>query len=334
MPTASEVAGNQSELKAALDAGIEQISEQTRVEFTLYTKMVLSEDGSVFWVASPRQTMVASGSLHYATDRQQNIDETVAINHVLLTSEEAITELNAIAPDTMWVGAWPLQPNHNLLIAFSKRGNFYDPAQVWHYSGVAVLPAMQSQLIARPEDIPAGPIVSNSLPIWLLQGVFGEFQVPVYASFALPDNIVPPYVVAHVEPAGTLTFGNMPFYVWPGTPAPTPPVYGSPFYDVAATMLCRDEVDLILYGFTNSMAWQFLSNLITYSMVGPGEAPTFGFANSPAIQDEKRIQAEIAALAQKKSIHVSANYYQGAANAAAYRLILKALDPTITVVMP
>jgi hypothetical protein len=333
VPTANEVAGNQSGQQAALDAGIEQISAQGRVEFQLYTKLVLSEDGSVFWVAAT-QTMIASGSLHYATDRQQNIDETVAVNHVLLTSEQAITELNEIAPGTMWVGSWPLAPNHSLQIAFSQRGNFFDQAQVWHYSGVAVLPAMQSQLIAQAEDIPAGPIVSNSLPIWLLQGVFGEFQAPVYPSFAVPDNIVPPYVVAHIEPSRTETFGNMPFYVWPGTPAPTPPTYIAPFYDVAATMLCRDEVDLILYGFTNAMAWQFLSNLISYSMIGPGETPTFGFANAPAIQDEKRPQVEIAALAQKKSIHISANYYQGAANAAAYRLILQALIPTLTIGTP
>ena len=129
-----------------------------------------------------------------------------------------------------------------------------------------------------------------------------------------------------------MTFGNMPQYVYPGTLVPPPPTYISPFYSVAASMLCRDEVDLTLYGFTNTMAFQFLSNLISYSMVGPGETPTFGFANSPAIQDEKRVQVEIAALAQKKMIHISANYYQGSAQAAAYRLILKALEPTITLV--
>jgi len=318
-------------MQAALDAGIEQISQQTRVQFTLYSKLVLSADGSVFWVATG-QTMIASGSLHYATDRQQNIDETVAVNHVLLTSEQEITQLNAIAPGTMWVGSWPLSPQQSLLIAFSQRGNFYGPAQVWHYSGVAVLPAMQSQLIANESDLPTGPIVSNSLPIWLLQGVFGEFEVPVYPSFALPDNIVPPYVVAHIEPTSSQTFGNMPLYVWPGTLVPPPPLYPAPFYSVAASMLCRDEVDLILYGFNNEMKWQFLSNLISYSMVGPGETPTFGWANSPAIQDDKRVQVEIAALAMKSTIHVSANYYQSASNAAAYRLILQALTPTITVV--
>ena len=331
MPTANEAAGNQSGMQAALDSGIEQISEQTRVQFQLYQRIALAPDSSVFWVATG-QTMTASGSLHYATDRQQNIDETAAFNHVLLTSEQAITELNAIAPGTMWVGSWPLSPQQSLQIAFAQRGNFYGPAQVWHYSGVAVLPVMSAQLIANQSDLPTGPIVSNSLPIWLLQGVFGEFQAPVYPSFLVPDNIVPPYVVAHVEPSGTMTFGNMPQYVYPGTLVPPPPTYISPFYSVAASMLCRDEVDLTLYGFTNEMAWQFLSNLISYSMVGPGETPTFGFANSPAIQDEKRTQPEIASLAQKKLIHISANYYQGAAQAAAYRLILEALTPTITVV--
>ena len=331
MASAAEAAGNQSPTQATLDAGIEQISQQTRVQFTLYSKLVLSSDGSVFWVATG-QTMIASGSLHYATDRQQNIDETVAQNHVRLSSEQAITELNTIAPNTMWVGSWPLSPSQSLQIAFSQRGNFFGPAQVWHYSGIAVLPAMQSQIISSQADIPTGPIVSNSLPIWLAQGTFGQYSVPVYPSFLVPDNVVPPYIVAHVDPAGTRSFGNFPVYQWPGQQVPPPPTYIAPFYSVAASSLMRDEVDLLLYGFTNQMAWQFVAALIEVSMVGPGETPTFGFANSPDIQDDKRVQTEIAALAQKKTVHISANYYQGSANAYAYRLILQALVPTVTVV--
>ena len=79
-----------------------------------------------------------------------------------------------------------------------------------------------------------------------------------------------------------------------------------------------------MYGFTNAMAWQYYWTLYQYSLVGPGETPTFGFADSPAIQDEKRTQSEIATIAMKKTLSFQANYYQATANVAAYRLILSA----------
>ena len=51
----------------------------------------------------------------------------------------------------------------------------------------------------------------------------------------------------------------------------------------------------------------------------------------PAIRDEKRVQVELAALAQKKTIHVSANYYQSTADAIARRLILDAEVASVTI---
>jgi len=146
----------------------------------------------------------------------------------------------------------------------------------------------------------------------------------------VPDNIVPPYIVAHVDPEATITFAAS-GVMGTAVPAPTPPVYPAPFYDIAESQLCRDEVVLTLYGFSNSMAWQYKTALEQYSLTDPGAPTTFGLANSLVIRDAKRTQAEISTLAMKKTIHVSANYYQGAADAIAYRLILQCLPPSLTI---
>jgi hypothetical protein len=319
MPTATEALGEQSQLKSALDAGVEQLSVQQNVEFRLYNKFVFSQDGFVFWVASP-QTMNVSGALHYATDRQQSEDETIATNQVLFTAETPVTEFNAIAPGTMWIGSWPLSPTQNLQVAFASQTSFFKEADLFHYVGFAVYPALSVQIVDSADDLPQGPLVSNSLPIWLALNA----MAPVYPSFLVPDNIAPPYIVAHIDPAGTQALAAAPILTWPGRTVPNSGA--SPMHELASSQLMRDEVDLILYGFTNQQAIQYLWSLIDASLT----TANFGFANSPAIQDAKRVQVEIAALAQKKTIHVSANYYQSAADAMARRLILSAFVSSIT----
>jgi len=318
MPTARESLGNQKAIQATLDAGIEQISQDEEVVFTRYTKFVLWPDSSVFWIATTA-TLTVKGSLHYATDRNQSEDETLAANQVILTAEQEVTAFNETAPDSMWIGTWPVDGG-TLQVVFGQRGGFYDQAQIWHYSGFAVYPAMSTQIVASAADVPEGPIVSNSLPIWLAQNA----MAPVYPSFLVPDNIRPPYIVAHVE--RTETLGAFPVLgPWPGTIIPDSGA--APLHALASSQLMRDEVQLTLYGFTNQMAVQFFSSLVETSVVDE----SFGFANSPAIQDAKRTQREIASLAQKKTIGISANYYQGAADAAARRLILSALLGGITI---
>jgi hypothetical protein len=333
MPSASESAGQQSGMRAALEAGLEQLSIEQTVTFQLYQKFVFTEDGFVFWVAT-QQFQTVKGSLHIATDFEQREDETVAQNTVILSAEGPIAAFNAIAPNTMWVGSWALSAQQNLQIAFSHRANYYQQANIFHYHGIAVLPAMSTQLVQSQADLPAGPIVSNSLPIWISQNTFQSgttlLSLPVVPSWGVPQNIVPPYVVVHIEPGSTDNFGNFPVEQWPGTIIPNSGL--SPLYELAISQLCRDEVDFIVYGLTNEVCWQYMMSLIAYSRVGPGEQPTFGFGNTPTPKDAKRTQAEIAALAMKKTFHISANYYQGTADAIAYRLILKALDPTITLV--
>jgi hypothetical protein len=319
MPTAAESASGGSQLQAALDAGIDQLAADQVVTFQSYTKVALAPDASIFWVANG-QSQSAKGSLHFSTDSFQEEDQSLGSNEFIFTSEAEVTSFNTIAPTTLLIGTWPFADGSNLQIVFSRRGRFYEEANLWHYSGRAVYPAMQSQIINSMADLPTGPIVSNSLPMWLLQTTVGETVVPVYPSFLVPDNIVPPYIVVHVEPGRTTALQAAPFFEYTSQA-----IGDTGFFEFAASQIARDEVRLTLYGFTNAMAWQYYWTLYQYSLVGPGETPTFGFADSPAWQDEKRTQNEINALAMKKTLTFQANYYQGTANAAAYRLILSAM---------
>jgi hypothetical protein len=323
MPSASEAMGTgNSQMQAALDAGVDAISVGQNVQFTQYAKITLAPDSSVFWVATP-QTLTVNGALHYATDRMQEEDETLAQNQVILTAEAEVSQFNAVSPTTMWVGEWPVGDGLSIQVVFGQRGGFFGPAELWHYSGIAVKPALSTQLIATEADLPIGPIVSNSLPIWLALTTYSTETVPVFPSFLVPDNLVPPYVVAHVDPAGTAPLAAFPLQA-------LGPVAGTNLYEFSSSQLCRDEVDLILYGFTNAAAIQYFAMVIDASLT----TANFGFANSPVISDAKRVQVEIAALAQKKTIHISANYYQAATDVITRRLILQALLASVTAVAP
>jgi len=304
MGIANEV--SQSPLEAALASGIQSISQDQAVSFTQYNKYVMPQDGYVFWVATAN-TVSFTGSLHALADRHQDEDQTIGLNKILFTSEQEITQFNMNSPTTMWIGTFG-----TLKVVFKERGPLYEQAGVWHYSGDAVYPALEAQLVASAADLPVGPIVSNSLPIWLSLNSFA----PVYSSYLVPDNVIPPYIVAHIEPEETDVLQQYPIYQWPGVTG----TGADPLHSLASIQLMKDKVKLILYGFTSGMAIQYLTSLIEYSL----NTDTFGFCNAPAIRDEKRTQVEIAAIAMKKSIEIQASYYQGTADAIQRRLILSA----------
>ena len=305
-------------LQAALDAGVRSLSRNQTITFKQYSKTVLSEDGYVFWVATGI-TADFDGSLHYITDRQQNEDETLAMNQFIFTALEEVTAFNTVNPTTMWIGTWTVD-NTAIQIAFSDRGSFYEQANLWHYSGYAVYPALASQLVNSAADLPIEPIVSNSLPIWLAQNA----TFPVYPSFLVPDNVVPPYIVAHIEPGKTEALGSFPIYEWPGTVISNSGT--SPLHNLPSSQLMRDDVRLTMYGLNNQQAIQYMVNLMEYSLA----TDNFGFCSNPVLHDDKRTQVEIAALAMKKTLTFLASYYQGTADAVARRLILSASVTTTT----
>lgn len=314
MVSINTASGQHGQLQAALEHGVNAIAVRQIVTFTKYTALAVSQDDYLFWVAGAEILQVL-GSLHYSTEMRQDEDQTAGENMVIFTAEQEITEFNTLDPGTLWIATWPLSDGANLMIAFSRRGAQFGPANLWHYFGIAVLPALRSQLIASAADLPAGPIVSNSLPIWLTQ----NSAAPVYASFLVPPNVVPPYITAHVEPDATMALQGFPRYIWPGVPmSPTA------LQPMASQQLARDKVRLTLYGFNNQSAIQYLASLIGYSLA----TDDFGFCNSPIIRDDKRTQREIVALAMKKTIDIDASYYQSTSDAIARRMILSSIVDT------
>jgi hypothetical protein len=338
MSLISEAAGAPTQMAAVLDAGVDQLSNNQTVSFQQYTKSTIPTDGYVFWVATGT-TQQFKGSLHVLSERKQEEDQTLSANQFVFTAEEEVSQLNAISPGAMWVGTWQVD-GAVLQVAFSATGFNYQQAGLWHYRGFAVYPALASQLVSSAASLPPGPIVSNSLPIWMglssQSAVYPPFGIaPVYPSFLVPDNIVPPYITAHIDPSQTIALQAFPLYGWPGVAQPVtqPSALGNfvldqsrlsytaePLYSLPSWQLMRDTVRLTMYGFTNQQAIQFFAALMDYSV----NSDDFGFCNSPAIVDDKRTQVEIAAIAMKKTVAIQASYYQGTADAIARRLILSA----------
>lgn len=327
MSIISEAGSAPGQLATALAAGVDDISSDQVVSFQRYTKSTIPTDGYVFWVATGTAQNF-KGSLHILSERKQEEDQTLAANQFVFTAEEEVSQLNAIAPNAMWVGSWQVDGT-TLQVAFAATGFNYQQAGLWHYRGFAVYPALASQLVSSAADLPTGPIVSNSLPIWIglasQSTVYPGFGLaPVYASFLVPDNIVPPYITAHVDPSSTIALQAFPLFDWSGRSSPNGDP--APLYDVPSWQLMRDTVRLTFYGLTNQQAIQFFAALMDYSV----NSDDIGFCNSPAIVDDKRTQVEIAALAMKKTFQLQASYYQGTADAIARRLILSAGFSSIT----
>jgi len=312
MPSISESLDTQSQMAEGLAAGVGALSLNQQIMFTTYARSTIPIDGYVFYVNSG-QTTTVDGSLHYAIDRQQNEDETNDVSRVVFTALSQIDVFNQASPDTLFVGSW-----NGIQFAFNGRGPYYQQSGLFHYAGYKVSPALASQLIDSAADLPTGPIVSNSLPIWLAPNSFA----PVYPSYLVPANVAPPYVSAHVEP--DMTEGaHFPIVRWPGAAeAGTDP---APLHLLPSYQLAKDRVRLTLYGFTNQMAIQYLASLIQLSY-----SEVFGFGNTPVVRDHKRGQAELTVIAMKKTIDIDAWYYQTTADALARRLILSAELGTIT----
>ena len=179
---------------------------------------------------------------------------------------------------------------------------------------------MSAQILTSASQIPTGPIVSNSLPFWLAQ----NSMAPVYPSFLVPQNVVPPYIVAHIDPAHTQAIQAFPLET--GWPSPLPNPLLPTLYNLSSYQLSQDRVRLTFYGFTNQQVQTFLISLIDYSR----NTDNFGFQSNPIIRDDKRTQREIMSIAQKKTLELVVSYYQTAADVVARRLIVSAMVSTTT----
>lgn len=330
------LAGQKTPLEATLDAGVESLSLLQEITFVKYVKVILPLDGYVFWVkadllspmalfnasqfnsfalnqsaavVTPAAEIVAKGSLHYSTDRNQDETETIAVNRVIFTSEHEIVDFNQIGPTVMFLATFD-----GIQFTFSSRGSFYRQADLFHYTGAAIYSDMSTQVINGLDGFNSRDvIVSNSLPLWLAlnnytppyPGGFANPGLMLYPSFLVPQNLTPPFASIHIDPASTIALG------------------ASPLFDIkmSQTQLAQDTVTITMYGMRNFNAQDFVACVEQYSL----DFELFGVMNMPILRDEKRTQVELQTIAQKKSVIFQINYYQSRIRDVARQLILQAI---------
>jgi hypothetical protein len=270
---------------ATLQAGLGVISQSQTVTFNSYKRVILPYDGYVFWIKDNTITPIeVAGSIHYSADQRQELDNTISFVNVLFTTNTQVANLEDVQPDHIWIGAFD-----DFQFTFSSHAYFYEQSDLWHYEGHAVYPAMRTQVLDSVLQLPAEPIVSNSLPIWLQ---LGTGKIPVYPSFLVPENIVPPYMVCHIGPEDTSALQPIQIYDKDG-------IY----------QLAKDSVRFISYGLTNKDVFLFVSSLYKFLEFHP----VFGILQKGIIiKDDKHIQSELNVIAQKKEIIFDCSYVQQA----------------------
>ena len=288
--------GNPAPIKQVLDAGLKVLSGDQVISFQRYLRNVLPIDGYIFWVKDLATAPIeVQGSLHYDTDQQQRVDETIGINRVVFTTQNPIQDFNTIALNEVWIGSIDA-----IKFAFTAQGRIYKQADTYHYRGDAIYPAMYSQIIdnpANPVNL-GGLIATNSMPLWLGLNRY----MNLFPAFLAASNLQPPY--AAVEITDTKAFQS------------------APLIDNASSslQLMTEKVKVIFFGLRNDQAIDFLNYVLDYTVT----SEAMGIQNMPAIVDDKRGQSELGILAQKKYIEFEVNYYQSRVQAIARQLILNA----------
>lgn len=335
MATIDEAVLAKTPLGSDLAAGVDSLSLDQEILFTRYIRLILPLDGYAFWVKSSMvgpsalynamlmnkvrfggapntftvaPTLIAKGSLHYATDTRQEAEETYAANLVVFTSEEEVNDLSDMAPNTLWIGEFD-----GKRFAFSSRASFYRQADLFHYVGFAVYPDMATQIIDSPVGFDSqNVIVSNSLPAWLaLNGYvpaygFGNPSIRLYPSFLVPDNLEPQFGAVDVQQATTRALQSAP-RLDPKTST--------------HSQLCAETVKVTLWGTRNFSAMDFLDCVYQYS----ADFGIIGIMNMPVPQDEKRTQSELGTIAMKKSLTFEISYNQSAIRNIAQQIINSAI---------
>jgi hypothetical protein len=305
MPGIEEASSARTPIGSDLAEGVKAIALNQEITFTLYAESILPLDEYRFWVrVFPVKTLKAIGSLHYGSERQQEVDGNYTLNRVVFTSLQEVNPLNAISPTTMWIAEFD-----GIMFAFTARGSFYQQSGLHHYVGNAVYPDMATQVIKSAGDLQTDRvIVSNSLPLWLAINNFQPlnsglgFACPVrmYPSLLSPNNLHPPFATIDIPP-DTMALSSSPFLN----------------SQKSHHQLVTERVKITLWGLRNDEALTFLDCIIRYSL----NYGTFGIMNMPVPRDEKRKQSELLTIAQKKSVEFEISYYQFTARSVAQQLI-------------
>lgn len=305
-------------LGSALASGLNTLSANETVTFTLYVKTILPLDSYVFWVnanlltsgqiaaaiamggvtypSTPPNSFTVQGSLHRTTSLIQEETRTASVNDLVFTSLTEITDFNYVNPYLMYVAKID-----GVDYAFKKQTGYYIQADLYNYTGQALYSIMDTQLIETLTGFDTTDvIVSNSLPLWLaLNSYFA-----VYPSFAVPQNTPPPYATIHIAPDDTNAIQSYPVIASNGS----------------SYQLAKDTVKVTLYGTRNAEAINYLNYILNNSQT----TDSFGMMNMPIIRDEKEKQIEFGILAQKKVITFEISYYQQNIAAIAQKLITSA----------
>lgn len=336
MSGVAEALSGNTQIGSVLRAGLDQLSGAQTITFTKYVRVVLPLDGYVFWVnaalvnpsAIPNVpafnamtpgrpaiqgadvTVRVQGSFHFEIDRRQEEDMTLDINRCTFTAQSPIDEFNEISPGVMFLGAFTDGNGDPVRFSFSRRQNFYQAADLWHYIGDAVYPDMETQIIDTLNGFDQRSlVVTNSLPIWLAMNQMtppfpypARQQIPMFPSFLVPPDIEPPYAAVHIYPDDTQA------------------IVAAPLIDQRSNhyQLSRDRVKITFFGLRNFNALDFVDFVNTLSEQWDAD---FGIMNMPTIRDEKRTQREQAIIAMKKSIVYEINYYQTRVRDIAQQLI-------------
>lgn len=292
-----------------LATGLEVIDAGAVLTFIKYTRLVLPLDGFVFWVRADLQSPVTqefefSGSLHYTTTTNQQEDESFGLNKIIFTTTNEITDLNEVSSTVMYLGLID-----NIRFAFSRRDAFYRQSGLFHYGGDAVYPAMASQIIDTVQQLnDRSLVVSNSLPLWLALALptpypwLGGVGFPLFPSYLVEDNFVPPYASVHIEPDSTEGLQMAPYLD----------------RDFSHWQLVREHVRITFYGLRHEAVLDF----IDYVSLTSRDTDNIGIFNIPVPRDEKYYQAELGVLAIKKTVEFDITYNQQLARNAARQLIL------------
>ena len=319
MASAVEAATAKPQLGAGLAQGVETLSNNEQITFTLYVKLVLPLDGYVFWVNAtlltdsalynasqynrllynnypegvPARQITVKGSFHHSSNVQMLEDRQTVFNHTIFTALEEISDFNLINPQFTYIATY-----EGMRFAFNARENFYKQADLYHYRGDALYSVMTTQVIDTMTGFDTNSvIVSNSLPIWLALNQF----FPMYPSYLVDQNIVPPYAAVDINPSLTTALQDFPL-LDPDS---------NPF------QLVKDTVKITMYGIRNHEALNFVQYILDYSR----NTDNIGLMNMPVLQDEKMTQSELGIMAQKKTITFEVSYFQTTVNDIARQLI-------------
>ncbi len=318
MSAATEAMGpGVSSMAAALSAGLDTLDQKQSVAFTLYVKQTLPLDGFVFWLkadqivnppdwlAKMAKVVTVEGSLHHATINTQSEDENFATQRIIFTAKDPVASLSEVAPNTLYMAEID-----GYKYAFSARSNWYKQADLYHYTGDAVYPALADMVVDDIADLDlTNRVVSNSMPIWLM---FTHDRTPTFAnewelypSYLLPDNLMPKYAAVDIDSRLTRPLGAGKFYDRDGN----------------RFQLVTDTVEISFYGVRNDEILDWIDAVVQYGIDSPS---TFGVMNSPVPGDLKRNQVEIQTLAQKKTVTFQVCYYQTRLEAIVIKYILNA----------